>query len=201
MVRYRPMFWVFAGLSLLIGVISLRSLALPLAEAMPHMAHYVPTLPGPLWFHLTLGPLALLLAPVQLWTGLRQRRPWLHRLTGYTYALAVLGAGIASLLLLPQFQGTSWAASGFAAMALVWIACTATGVIYARKGDTATHRVWMLRSIAVAFGAVTLRLYMAPLIANGWTVTETYDVTAWLSWVPNLIAVQLWLNRRGFQAA
>jgi hypothetical protein len=36
---------------------------------------------------------------------------------------------------------------------------------------------------------------MAPLMAQGWSVVETYDVTAWASWVPNLILVELWLRR------
>ena len=192
----RPWFWTFASLCGLIALMSLRGLALPLAQAMPHMAHYLASLPVPLWAHLIFGPLALILAPLQLWTGLRNRLPRLHRASGYLYALSVLIAGTASLSLLAQFQGTLWAAIGFAGLGVAWLASTAFGIALARRGDTARHRVWMAHSIALTFAAVTLRLYMIPLIAAGWTVVETYNITAWAAWLPNLALASLWTRRR-----
>ena len=55
-------------LSIAIAVVSVRFLFAPLAEVMPHMAHYLPALPLPLYGHLVFGPLALVLMPFQFWT-------------------------------------------------------------------------------------------------------------------------------------
>ena len=37
---------------------------------------------------------------------------------------------------------------------------------------------------------------MIPLIAAGWTVVETYNITAWAAWLPNLALASLWTRRR-----
>ena len=189
-------FWVFAAMSAVVALVSLRFVVAPLELVMDHMAHYLPVLPWPLYGHIVLAPLALLLAPLQLWPGLRAARPALHRWTGRTYGVAVGVAGLSSLVMLPQFLGSVWALVGFCALAVLWTGCTAMGIAQARLGNFVAHRHWMLRSVALTFAAVTLRVYMAPLMANGWTALETYDVTAWASWLPNLIAVE-WYLRRG----
>jgi uncharacterized membrane protein len=192
------LFWI---LCLMIAVISLRFLTAPMAEVMDHMIHYLPAVPLPLYAHILLGPLALALAPFQLWQGLRQSRPRLHRYSGYVYVTSVTLAGAASLLMLPHFLGSPFAATGFLVMAILWVSLTLRGVFLARARDYAAHRRFMLRSVAITFGAVTLRLIMAPLIAQGWSVVETYQITAWASWLPNLIAVQLYLHMQGNRAA
>ena len=90
--------------------------------------------------------------------------------------------------------------TGFLLLAILWIVFTALGVAQAWQGNFAAHRAWMLRSVALTFAAVMLRIYMAPMVASGWTVVETYDVTAWASWVPNLLAVEWALRRRSAAA-
>ena len=185
------LFWV---LCLLAAAVSLRFLVAPLAVVMDHMAHYLPTAPVALHSHLIGAPLALALAPFQLWQGLRRKRPRLHWMLGYAYVSAVVLAGVGALAMLPQFQGTVFAAAGFAVLGVLWIGITLRGVMLARGGQMAAHRRMMLRSIALSFAAVTLRLIMAPLMADGWTVVETYQITAWGAWVPNLIAVEIYLR-------
>ncbi len=70
------------------------------------------------------------------------------------------------------------------------------GIVLAMRGDFERHRWWMQRSLALTFAAVLLRVMMAPLIASGWTVAETYDVTAWGSWLVTLAALEWWQRRR-----
>ena len=185
-------FWLF---SFLIALISLRFLAAPLSEVMDHMAHYLPAVPLALYAHLIGAPLALMLAPFQLWQGLRRARPRLHRVLGYSYVTAVIVSGIGALALLPHFLGT-----GFATLAVLWIAFTLRGVVLARAGDRVAHRRFMLRSVALTLAAVTLRLIMAPLMEQGWTVVETYQVTAWGAWVPNLIVMELYIRAKSKRA-
>lgn len=192
----RSFAWFFWSFSLVIALMSWRMLVLPMAEVMPDMLHYLDTAPLGIWVHLVTGPVALALAPFQLWRGLRARRPALHRWMGRVYGLAILAGGMASLVMLPGFEGSRFAQAGFAVLAILWIGVTALGIAKARAGDFAAHRRWMLRSVALTFAAVTLRIIMAPLMAMGWELTATYDVTAWGSWVLNLVVLELW-QRRG----
>lgn len=187
---------VFWTGSLLIALATLRVLILPIGVVMPNMAHYVGDAPLALVAHLVGGPLALALAPFQLWAGLRSRRPGLHRWTGRFYGLSVALGGVGALALVPDFTGSTFAAAGFVGLGLAWLVTTGLGIWHARAGDLAAHRRWMLRSVALTFGAVTLRLIMAPLMAAGWSVNDTYLITAWGCWVPNLIVLEYWLRRR-----
>ncbi|MCB1391383.1 MAG: DUF2306 domain-containing protein [Rhodobacteraceae bacterium] len=197
----RPFTWFFWITSVLVAVSSWRILVTPMAETMEVMLHYLPEARLAFVAHMVGGPLALLLAPFQLWQGLRRRRPALHRWTGRVYGVAILVGGMGSLALLPRFEGSAFAQAGFAVLAVLWVGVTALGIARARAGDLAAHRRWMLRSVALTFAAVTLRLIMVPLMAAGWSVTETYQVTAWGSWLLNLMVLELWQSRRALRLA
>ena len=197
MVLSRLGWTLFAGLSLAIGLVSLVAAVQPLDRSMPHVAHFLGAVPWPLMAHLLLAPLVMVLAPLQLWTGLRHRAPGLHRWSGRLYALTVLVAAPAGFALAasPASQASGFARVGFMVLAVLWLVSTVMGVVRARQGQFAAHRWWMQRSVALTFAAVTLRLIMAPLIMAGWTVAETYDVSAWGSWVLTLTALELWQRR------
>lgn len=189
-------FGMFALCSLLVAVLSLRVLVLPFEVAMAHMAHFVTEAPWRLWAHILGAPLALALAPLQMWTGMRRRWPQGHRWSGRLYGGAVLVAGVGGLTLAPLSDTSGFAQAGFVVLAVVWMGATAAGIWAAVRGDHARHRWWMQRSLALTFSAVTLRVMMAPLMAAGWTVGETYNITAWGCWLVNL-AVLEWWQRRG----
>lgn len=191
------LFWC---LSLAVALVSLRFLLVPVAVGMPNMAHYQPVAPAALYAHILFGPLAMALAPFQLWGGLRRARPRLHRVLGYVSALSILLAGLGALAFLPWFLGSLWAATGFALLAMAWIGVTARAVWLARARRLAEHRDWMLRSVALTLAGVTLRLIMPVLIAQGWSVPETFDVTGWACWIPNLIVIEIWLHRKSRRA-
>ncbi len=188
--------WAFRLSCLLIALTTLRVFLAPLELVMPAMAPYLPELRPAVLAHIIFAPLALALGPLQFVSGLRRRWPRVHRAIGYVYATSILIAALGSLSLMPAFGGTLWAAVGFGLLALAWIATTALAVTRARARDFAAHRAWMIRSMALTFAAVTLRLYMAPMMAGGMEPLETYDITAWASWVPNLLIVEWWLRRR-----
>jgi hypothetical protein len=48
----------------------------------------------------------------------------------------------------------------------------------------------MTRSYALAFGAVTLRIYLAVFALAGVEFWTGYRIASWLCWVPNLILVE-----------
>jgi uncharacterized membrane protein len=191
----RGLFWFFsaaiAAFSLVVVGLSLTS---GLAEAAPHLAHYASDR-LPLYLHMIFGPLALALAPFQFWTRLRNRHRRVHRIIGYTYAVSIAIAAASALVLLPRFAGSAWATAGFALLALAWFGTTARAVFLARARRIDAHRAWMLRSAALTFAAVVLRLMTIPLMGTGLTLTQSYDVTAWASWLLPLIVTELMLRR------
>ncbi len=192
----RPAYWTFAVLSLLIALSSLRGLVAPLSLVMPNMAHFLTEAPWRLWGHILGGPLALALAPLQLSVWLRQRWPRAHRWSGRLYGAAVLIAGLAGMTLAPTSDASNFARIGFFVLGVLWLVSTFTGIALAMRGDLARHRWWMARSIALTFAAVTLRLIMGPLMASGWSVAQTYDITAWGSWMLNLAILEIWQRKR-----
>jgi len=57
----------------------------------------------------------------------------------------------------------------------------------------------MVRSIALTLAAVTLRIYIPLGVVLGLPVEPSYQVIAWLCWVPNLVVAE-WRLRRGRSA-
>jgi hypothetical protein len=53
----------------------------------------------------------------------------------------------------------------------------------------------MVRNFALTFAAVTLRLWLPASVASGMPFEVAYPVVAWLCWVPNLLAAELFLRR------
>jgi hypothetical protein len=194
---YRGLFWFFSlGIALFSFTVVVLATTVGFAEVAPHLVHYLGGHNVPLYAHILFGPLALLLMPFQFWAGLRNRYRIVHRLLGYAYVVSVAVASLGALLLLPGFQGSAWAAAGFALLATLWLGTTARALFLARAGRTDEHRAWMMRSAALTFAAVVLRLMMLPLMAAGMSFNGTYDITAWASWLLPLAFVE-WRLRRG----
>ncbi len=197
----RPIAPALLWLALLVPGLAIGSFALRLITGDPAQVPYelrVNLLHAPVAFvlHTTFGGLAMLLAPWQLLPGLRRRWPGLHRWGGRLYVGCCLISGIAAY---PVAFGTiagPVAAAGFAAMATAWLGATglAWQAILARR--VADHRRWMIRSFALTFSAVTLRLLV--LIPLGWPEMMPfftfYSGTAWASWILNLGLAELYLR-------
>jgi len=146
--------------------------------------------------HVACGACALLAGPWQLMPRLRARRPRLHRVTGIAYACAVAVAGCMGLVLATTAWGGPVAQVGFASLAIAWLATTAIGVHrIVVAGDRAAHGIWMTRSFALTFAAVSLRVQAPLLGVLGVPAVIAYQTVAWSSWVPNLVVVH-WLRRK-----
>ena len=64
-------------------------------------------------------------------------------------------------------------------------------------GDVAAHQRWMVRSVALTFAAVTLRLCIPLSVVLGLPFEPSYQAIAWLCWVPNLMVAEWACRRRG----
>lgn len=141
--------------------------------------------------HIAASSVALVLVPWQLWPGLRSRSPQVHRWTGRAYVVAaVLGGGAGAVAALGTTHGPV-AAGGLGVLGVVWVVTTVAAFRAAMRGDLSTHRRWAIRSFALAFAAVTLRLYLPTAGLLGLSYDAAYPVIAWLCWVPNLLVTRL----------
>ena len=114
--------------------------------------------------HIVFAGLALLLSPVQLSSRVRARVPRLHRVTGRVVLVAIALAGTAGFLLSWVNVAGPVGTAGFGTLAVLWVSFAALGLRAILRGDVTTHRRWMLRTFAMTYAAVTLRLWLFALI-------------------------------------
>ena len=77
---------------------------------------------------------------------------------------AIAVAGAAGLVLAPVSLAGAIGTAGFGTLALTWLACAALGLRAILRGDITAHRRWMLRTFALTYAGVTLRLSLIVLI-------------------------------------
>jgi uncharacterized membrane protein len=118
----------------------------------------------------------------------------LHRLLGKIYVFGVLFFAAPGAYLMTFFihRGTGVFIS-FLLQNTLWVATTIAAWRYAVNGKIPQHVCMMRRSYALAFAAVTLRLYiwLLTVIGTGVNFENNYLIIAFLSWVPNLILVEV----------
>lgn len=179
-----------------------------LTDSLPSLAADGDPLAGnyagrPSWAHLALyahiafGRLALLLSPVQLSAArVRARAPRLHRGLGRA-VLVCIGAGAAGgMVLAPMNLAGPIGTAGFGTLAVLWIGFALLGLRAIRRGEVAVHRRWMIRTFALTYAAVTLRLWLAVLVpVLGGDFRAAYLIVPFLCWVPNLVVTEMLLRK------
>ena len=192
--------WVAAVLSLGIAAYSLRYVIVGEPAYVPELAPSFRTRPLTIVVHTLFGPIALLLGLVNLLPAMRQRSRWIvHRWIGRVYLVSALALGVAGLSLAVHAAGGLVARLGFGALAVLTLGTAVQGYRFIRAGSVRQHREWMVRSYALIFGAVTLRIWLPLLIiVHQGEFLPAYRWVAWVSWVPNLLFVEYRI-RRGWQ--
>lgn len=184
---------VISALAFLVGAYSFAIVLAPDALS-PFAADLLARRPVAAPIHFVGGAVALLAGTLQVNRWLRTRFPSVHRWLGRVYVLAVAGGGVSALALALTSSGGFVAASGFGLLGIFWLDSTLIGYRCIRRGDRTAHRRWMIRSYALTFAAVTLRLYMPLSEMLGLPMSAAYPAISWLAWVPNLLVAE-WLVR------
>lgn len=153
-------------------------------------------LPG-YYSHVLLGGLILVIGLFQVIPVSRRKFPRLHRYLGYIYVIGILAFAAPGGLLMSFFIDRGpFVLASFVLQATLWFYFTAMAFDRIRKRDIIAHRAFMWRSYALTFAAITLRVY---IFLTSWSFDlsqpEAYAVLAWLSWVPNLIVVEVFIRR------
>lgn len=187
--------WIMAGLSVLVALATFRVIPLGLSLSFAEMLGHLDQRWWAFVLHIWGASAALGLGSVQFFAGFRAKHLGIHRWIGRLYAISILIAGVAGFIVALGAEGGIIASVGFGLLAILWLSVTFNAVRLARARRIAEHKRWMIRSFALTFAAVTLRLYLLGFMGAGFTYTEASVYLAWMCWVPNLIIVE-WLLRR-----
>lgn len=150
--------------------------------------------------HVFTSCLVLMAGFTQFAPRLLVRRPRIHRVMGWSYLLTVtVISGPAALIMALYANGGLPARTSFTLLSVLWITFTLYAGYYAFRKRFALHGAFMFRSYALTLSAITLRgyTYLIDLTSLSFSPREIYIITAWMSWVPNLILAEI-LIRRGW---
>jgi hypothetical protein len=147
------------------------------------------------YIHIITGSIVLVTGIFQFSRNIRFRYAALHRSAGKVYIAVVLLLTAPSGFVMSLFaNGGLPAQTGFAILASLWWLFTWKAWQSAIGRDWTRHREFMLRSYALTFAAVTLRMYSFVFALIGFRGEFIYNVIVWLSWVPSLIIVEVWVR-------
>jgi uncharacterized membrane protein len=151
--------------------------------------------------HFASGTVFAVIAPLQFWSGLRARRPALHRALGRVAvaagaAMAVSGVAVAYTAPARPVSEAIFMTVLFGGFAVF----LALAVRAALARDFAAHRAWMARVAATGLGAITQRLVFPPLAAavgidGRDTFWQVFISAAWIAWALNMALAEAWLRR------
>lgn len=148
-----------------------------------------------LYIHIVTAIFALIIGPFQLFMKPTNDRKRWHRLLGYGYVLSITVSGIVSVYL-SLFATGGWIAGlGFMSLDVLWVATTLIATRKIMAKDIQAHKAWMLRSYALTFAAVTLRIWLAPLNLLLGDFEAGFRVVAWVCWIPNLLVIEAVISR------
>lgn len=151
--------------------------------------------PWGIYTHVLAGAIALVLGPFQFHRGLLVRRRPLLRLLGRLYIIAGIVTGTAGLYMSVYAFGGPVTKLGFAMLGVLLLATTTNAFLAIRRRDIPRHREWVLRSYALIYAAVTLRIELPILIAVLGNFTPAYQAVSWLCWVPNILLIEAFVRR------
>jgi uncharacterized membrane protein len=139
--------------------------------------------------------LALAIGPLQFLEFLRKRERSMHRILGRIYILSIALAAPTGFLMGMMAHGGILSQSAFMLFAVLWLFTAYKGYETARKRNFTSHRVWMIRSYALTFAAVILRIQLNLLLDFGFRYDDVYPYLPWSSWLPTLLLGEAIIRR------
>jgi Predicted membrane protein (DUF2306) len=147
------------------------------------------------YLHITSSLVVMGIGIFQFFPLILSKFPRFHRNLGKMYiALILLLAAPSGLVLSFYANGGLAAKVGFTIQCFVWWFTTYFAFMEIKRGNIAKHIDMMLRSYAVTLAAMSLRLesYIMYYVFETKPI-ETYLTVTWLSWVGNLLLIELFV--------
>ena len=141
--------------------------------------------------HIAAAIVAALAGPLQFVPAFRNKFRAAHRTLGKVYIIAVLIGAVFGLLIATTALGGAVSQAGFSALAIFWAGATVMAYRSIRARDIAAHKRWMIRSFALTFAFVMLRIIFGTLeFGVGLDHVTAFQIAAWACWIPNLLVVE-----------
>ena len=110
--------------------------------------------------HILAGSICITTALIQFSRYILKKSKAIHRWSGNLYVFVVLFLGAPTGLYMSFFaKGSFWERVLFMFMAVWWFFTTYYGLSTILKKNVLAHKIWMIRSYAMAMTAVTFRVY------------------------------------------
>lgn len=121
----------------------------------------------------------------------------LHKIAGKIYAYNILLINFpAGMIMAVYANGLLPSKIAFIVLDCLWFLFTLKAVIAIKKKDVTTHKKFMIRSYALTFSAITLRVWKIILLNSFHIEPLTlYMIDAWMGFVPNLLLAE-WIIRK-----
>ncbi|MCS7483498.1 DUF2306 domain-containing protein [Umezawaea endophytica] len=161
------------------------------------------------YVHVVSAGISLVVGPFQFAKVIRRRYRAVHRWIGRTYVVSIAFASVSGLVMAAFNSAAFVGFFGFGTLSVLWGWTTWRGYRAIREHDVASHQAWMIRSFALTFAAVTLRLWLGVLIIFQLVVgfggpnaevdqlmTDAYAAVPFLCWLPNIVIAEIMIRRR-----
>ncbi len=148
------------------------------------------------YIHIAAGAICIGTALIQFSRYILKKSKAIHRISGKIYVAVVLFLGAPTGLYMSFFaKGSFWERSLFMFMAGWWFVTTLYGLTTIHKRNIVAHKVWMMRSYAMAMTAVTFRVYHIVFYLLDWGHLENYELSLWISVIGNMLFAE-WIIYR-----
>jgi uncharacterized membrane protein len=196
----KRLFALFCGLSLLFFCGLMYNIIFPYTsgktdidfllskQKIIHLKHYR----WSFYLHIFSSLLILAAGLTQFSSYILRRATIIHRWIGNIYTYGILIISAPSAFLMSFYANGGWIAqSSFLLLSVLWWYTTWKGFQAIRQKAIRTHGIWMLRSYAFTFSAITLRLMQAGFAAyTELDLDTTYQIVSWTSWMLNGIVAE-----------
>jgi hypothetical protein len=152
------------------------------------------------YLHITAGALCIGTSLIQFSRYILKKAKPIHRVSGKLYVFVVLFIGAPTGLYMSFFaKGSFWERALFMFMASWWFVTTLYGFSTILKKNVIAHKLWMMRSYAMAMTAVTFRVYHIAFYLLGWSHLENYEISLWISVIGNMLFTEWIVYRQSKQ--
>jgi hypothetical protein len=149
------------------------------------------------YIHIAAGAICIGTALIQFSRYILKKTKAIHRWSGKLYVFVVLFLGAPTGLYMSFFaKGSFWERALFMFMAIFWFITTLYGLSTIRKKNILAHKIWMIRSYAMAMTAVTFRVYHIVFYLLGWDHLENYELSLWISVIGNMLIAEWVIYRK-----
>lgn len=203
--RLLKLVWMpVAYLGLSIGLILIIRLVFTYINLKPnvgflsHKQNYIniPIWKAAFYIHVFSSSLCLLAGLTQFSGTILKYFSKAHKWIGKIYVYNILMINFPTGMILAFYANGLWPTKlAFVILDLLWFWFTLKSILDIKLGNIQGHKNNIMRSFALTFSAITLRIWNEVLSAT--TNIDTlsmYQINSWLGFLPNLIVVELYIR-------